>query len=176
MRIPTWRLALTGAAVLILAVVGVGFVAASSNNPAAPAAPAAAAASTAPNSTATGPAGLRQQLGLRLGRFFADRPLAKRLVHATITITDKSGSLVTFQLDHGTIAAIGSGSMTISEAGGGSITVATDANTVVFLGGGAGKGSLADLKVGDQLFVQSRLDGGTALAKHVLRIPTTTGG
>lgn len=175
MRIPTWRLLLTGGAMLILVVVGVGFAAASSNNPAAPAAPAAAAASTAPGSTVPGPA-LRQELGLRLGRFLATRPFAKRLVHATIVVTDKSGNLVTFQLDHGTIAAIGSGSLTISESGGSSVTVSTDANTIVFLGGGAGKGSLGDLKVGDQIFVQSRLTGGVALAKHILRIPATTGG
>ena len=174
MRIPTWRLLLTGAAIVVLAVVGVGFVAASSNTPAAPAAPAAAAASTAPGTTVPG-SGLRQQLGLRWGRFLADRPFARRLVHATITVTGQGGSLVTFQLDHGTIASIGNGSLTISESGGESVTVSTDANTVVFLGGGAGKGSIGDMKVGDQIFVQSRLDGGTALAKHVLRIPATTG-
>ena len=175
MRIPTWRLLLTGAAIVVLTVVGVGFVAASSNTPAAPPAPPAAAASTAPGTTLPGSGGLRQQLGLRWGRFLADRPFARRLVHATITVTGQGGSLVTFQLDHGTIASIGNGSLTISESGGESVTVSTDANTVVFLGGGAGRGSLGDLKVGDQIFVQSRLDGGTALAKHVLRIPTTTG-
>ena len=176
MRIPTWRLMLTGAAIVVLAALGVGLVAASSNPPAAQPAPAAAAPSTAPDSSAPAGGTLRARLAARLGQALAARPLAKRLVHATVTVTDKDGNLVTFQLDHGTIAAIGGGSLTIDEAGGSSVTVSTDANTVVRLGGGAGKGTLGDLKVGDQIFVQSRLTESSALAKHVLRIPTSTGG
>ena len=175
MRIPTWRLALTGAAIVLLAALGVGLVAASSNPPAATAAPAAAAPSTAPNSQPSVPQTLRQRIAARIGQILANRPVAKRLVHATVTVTDKDGNLVTLQLDHGTIASVGSGSLVISEAGGGTITVSTDANTVVRLGGGAGKGTLGDLKAGDQVFVQSRLDGGTALARHILRVPASTG-
>jgi hypothetical protein len=176
MRIPTWRLALTGGAIVILVALGVGIVAASSTAPSTPAGPPAAAPSAAPGASAAAPTTLRQGFAGRLARILANRPLGKRLVHATVTVTDKAGNLVTFQLDHGTIASIGSGSIVITEAGGGSVTVATDANTVVFLGGGAGKGSLGDLKAGDQVFVQSRLDGGTALAKHILRVPASTGG
>ncbi|HJW23183.1 MAG TPA: DUF5666 domain-containing protein [Candidatus Limnocylindrales bacterium] len=175
MRIPTWRLVLTGGAIVVLAALGVGLVAASSGAPSVPAAPVAAAPSAAPGASAAGPGALRDGLVGRIGRILANRPFAKHLVHATITATDQNGNLVTFQLDHGTIASIGSGSLTMSEAGGGTVTVSTDAATVVFLGGGAGKGALADLKVGDQLFVQSRLDGGTALAKHILRVPGATG-
>ena len=175
MRIPTWRLLLTGGAIVVLAAVGVGLVAASSSAPSVSAAPVAAAPSAAPGASAAGPGALREGLAGRIGRILAHRPFAKHLVHATITVTDQNGNLVTFQLDHGTIASIGSGSLTISEAGGGTVTVSTDATTVVFLGGGAGKGALGDLKVGDQLFVQSRLVGGTALAKHILRVPAATG-
>ena len=39
--------------------------------------------------------------------------------------------------------------------------------------------SFADLKVGDQVFVQSRVDGANVLAKHILQRPvaaTTSGG
>lgn len=175
MRIPAWRLALTGAAIVILAVVGVGFVVAASSPATGPSANAAAAPASSPAApgAANGRPGLRQLLA-RVG------PAAKRLVNGTLNYVDKTGTLVTVQLDHGTISAIGDSSITIAEQGGRQITVSTDANTVVRLGGGAGLGKLSDLKAGDQVFVQSRVDGGSALAKHVLRVPgktsTTTGG
>jgi hypothetical protein len=172
MRIPTWRLALTAGAIVVLAAVGVGLVAASTTPPPPPAAPAVAAPSGAPVGPAAGGA-LRQRLRDRLARSLV-RPFARHLVHATITVTDKDGNLVTLQLDHGTIAAIGGGSLTISEAGGSSVTVSTDTNTVVFLGAGAGKGSLSDLKVGDEIAVRSRIDGTTTLAKRILRVPAAT--
>ena len=173
MRIPTWRLALTGGAIVVLAAVGVGLVAASPSAPTAAAPPAAAAPSFAPGAPGVGPG---EGPRARLGRLAGERPFARHLVHATITVTDRDGNLVTIQLDHGTIASIGAGSVSIAEAGGSTVTVSTDASTVVFLGRGAGKGSLSDLKVGDQLFVQSRIDGGTTLAKHILRVPASTGG
>lgn len=175
MRIPTWRLVLTGGAIVVLGAVGVGLVAASSITPPAVATPAAAAPSSAPGAPDAGPAGgpLRNGLAGRLGRALG-HPFAGHLVHATVTVTDADGKLVTFQLDHGTIAAIGAGSLSIDEAGGATVTVSTDASTVVRLGRGAGIGSLGDLKVGDQVFVQSRVDGGTTLARHVLRVPAAT--
>ena len=168
MRIPTWRLALTGAVIVILAAVGVGLVAASSNAPAAPAGAIAngPGASPASRGDASRHPGLRRLLG-RVG------PAARHFVNGTLNYVDKDGNLVTVQLDHGTIASIGSGSITISEQGGHTVTVSTDANTVVRLGGGAGVGKLSDLKAGDEIFVQSRVDGGSALAKHVLRVPPT---
>ena len=172
MRIPTWRVALTGVAIVILLVVGVAAVAASSAAPSAPLAPANIAA--APNasgapSAATGAGGIRQRIGGLIGGRIAKA--ASRFVDGTFTFTDKDGNLVTIQIDHGTIAAIGSGSITVDEAGGRQVTISTDTNTVVRLGGGAGLGKLADLKTGDQVFVQSRIDGGTTLAKHILRVP-----
>jgi Domain of unknown function (DUF5666) len=172
MRIPPWRVALTGAAIVILLLVGVGLVAASVAGPAAStqgnvAAPAATGAPSTTDRT-----GLRERiagiLGRRVGR------AAQHFVDGTLTFTDKDGNLVTIQLDHGTIASIGSDSITIAEASGRQVTVSTDATTVVRLGGGAGIGKLSDLKVGDQVFVQSRLDGSTTLAKHILRVPPKT--
>lgn len=168
MRIPTWRLALTGGAIVILLAAGLG-LAFAANTPAAPAANIAAAAPTvtpsAAGPSAAGPlAGLRDRLGraraLRLGR---------RLVHAEITVTDKTGALINLQLDHGTVQSVGGGKLTISEAGGGTETVSTDDATKVWLGRTAGK--LGDLKVGAEVFVQSRVDGGTTLAKRILVIP-----
>lgn len=176
MRIPTWRLVLTGGAIVVLAAVGVGLVAASSVAPPAGNPPAAAAPSAAPGAPGAGPAGgpLRNGLVGRLGRALGNHPFAGHLVHAMVTVTDRDGNLVTFQLDHGTIASIGSGTLSIAEAGGATITVSTDASTVVRLGGGAGLGSLSNLKAGDQVFVQSRVNGGTVLARHVLRVPPST--
>src|SRR5947207_3315973 len=103
MRIPTWRLALTGGAVIVLLALGIGFVAASPggtsspNGAALPAATDAPAAS--PNPDHPG--------GHGLGRLFAGHAgrlgIAKRLVHVTATFTDKDGNLVTIQVDHGTV-------------------------------------------------------------------------
>ena len=172
MRISTWRFALTGVAIVVLLALGIGFVAASSNTSSHPSTAAAAAsanpaASGAPESK--GSKGLRAFLngrGLRLG-------LGGRVVHVTATVQDKDGKLIQLQLDHGTVQAIGAGSITISEAGGTNVTVNTDASTLVRTG--RTKGSLSDLKVGDNVFVQSRIDGGTTLAKHILKVPTASG-
>ncbi|HYK94960.1 MAG TPA: DUF5666 domain-containing protein [Candidatus Dormibacteraeota bacterium] len=163
MRIPTWRLALTGGAIVILVLAGLG-LAAASNGPATPAANVAAAAPSAGPAT-TGPAAnLKNRVrGLRALRF------GRHLVHATVTVTDRDGNLVNLQFDHGTVQSIGNGTLTISEAGGGTQTVSTDDATKVFLGRNAGK--LADVKVGAEIFVRSRIDGGTTLAKRILVVP-----
>ena len=175
MRIPTWRLALTGTAIVILAVVGVGLVAASASPAPASSANGAAAPAASPGASATtGVKGDRPGLRKLLGRLGRVGEGAHRFVDGTLNFTDQNGAIVTVQLDHGTIASIGSGSLTINEAGGKQLTVSTDANTVVRLGGGAGIGQLTDLKAGDEVFVQSRVDGGTTLAKHILRVPATT--
>lgn len=174
MRIPTWRLALTSGAILILAIAGIGIAAAAG----AGGTPQVATVETAPstgtgNDRAPAAAPQRQPLGDgleeaygRLGR------LGGRLVHAEATVLDKDGNLIEIQLDHGTIKAIGNGSITISEAGDSTIVVKTDENTKVRIG--REEGSLNDLAVGDDIFVQSRVDGGTALAKHILKKPTAT--
>lgn len=157
MRIPTWRLVLTGGAVAILAVAGIGLVAASSG-PAAPAANVTTAeATTNPDATAGERPGARF---LRAG---------KHLVHAELTVTDRDGKLVHVQLDHGTVQSIGNGTLTIAEAGGGTETVSTDGKTNVYLG--RKDGALGDVKVGAEVFVRSRIDGGTTLAKRIIVLP-----
>jgi hypothetical protein len=180
MRIPTWRIALTGVAVVILLGLGIGFAYAATTTPPTAgstglaAGTAAPAASGAPNVPGTGirrwllnHPRIAAALGARLG-------VAKHLVHVTATFTDQNGNLVTIQIDHGTIESIGNGSLSINEAGGSTVTVSTDANTVVRMG--RNPGALSDLKVGDTVFVQSRIDGST-IAKHILDVPagTTTG-
>jgi hypothetical protein len=179
MHIPTWRLALTAAALVVLAVAGIGFAAAAGTGGTQQAATVETAPSTG-SGTDTAPAaapqrpaltgGLEEDLG-RLGR------LGGRLVHAEATVQDKDGNLIKINLDHGTIKAIGNGSITISEAGDSTVVVKTDTDTKVRIGREAG--TLDDLKVGDEIFVQSRVDGGTVLAKHILERPaatTTSGG
>jgi len=176
MRIPTWRLALTGGAIIVLLALGIGFAAASSGG--VPASNAAALPASTDGPTGSGTpdhqpgSGIRHFLENHAGRL----GIGKRLVHVTATFTDKDGNLITIQIDHGTIQTIANGSLTIAEAGGGTVTVATDTETKVWIGRDAGK--LSDLKAGDTVFVQSRVDGST-LAKRILKVPaaaTSTGG
>lgn len=160
MRIPTWRLVLTGGAIAVLAVAAIGLVAASSA-PAAPAANLAAAAATPAPASNDGPTdGFRGARLLRAGR---------HLVHAEVTVTGRDGQLVQLQLDHGTVQSIGGGTLTIAEAGGGTETVSIDDATIVHVG--RRDGELGDVSVGAEVFVRSRLDGGTALAKRILVVP-----
>jgi Domain of unknown function (DUF5666) len=175
MRIPAWRLVLTGGAIVLLAGLGIGFVAASSAG--APSTTTPQAASSAAPDASGSPDGRRDLKGFNgLRGFFrghADRfGFARRLVHVTATVLDKDGNLITIQLDHGSITAIDSDSITLSEAGGTSVTVSTDDATVVRTG--RDKGSLSDLEVGAEIVIQSRVDGGTTLAKHILELPAST--
>ena len=169
MRIPTWRLVLMGGAITILAAAGIGLVAASGGTET-PAANVAIAAPTAgPNATAgagdrLGKQGLRA--GLRGARLLA---AGRHLVHAEVTVTDRDGKLIHLQFDHGTVQSIGGGKLTIAEAGGGTVTVSTDDATIVRAK--RQKGDLADVTVGAEVFVQSRIDGGTTLAKRILVVP-----
>lgn len=171
MRIPSWRLALTGGAVVVLATVGIGLVAAA----AAPAAPQSNVLTADPT---TGPASTarpdrpfgherhedrRAAWGARLLR------LGRHLVHVEATITDRDGHLIVIWLDHGTVQSTGDGEVTISEAGGTSRTVATDDATIVYVG--RADGTLRDVTVGDEVFVQSRVEDGSPLARRILIIP-----
>jgi hypothetical protein len=92
-----------------------------------------------------------------------------RLVHGTITVLDRDGKLVTYQLDHGTVTAIGGASITIAESGGSSVTVATSTATRVRKD--ARPSTLANLKAGDEVLVRSTVTGATATATLVLVLP-----
>lgn len=164
MRIPPWRLALTGGAIAILLLAGLG-LAFASNAPTTPAANVTTAASTAaPNAkpAAGAKSGARAARLLRIGR---------RLVHAEVTV-NRNGQLVNLQLDHGTVQSIATGTLTILEAGGATETVSTDDATKVHVGRTAGK--LADVKVGAEVFVRSQTTGGTTLAKGILVVPAAS--
>ena len=102
------------------------------------------------------PGALRQRL-IRAG--------GRNLVHAVITV-DRKGALVTFQVDRGTVAAVGAGSLSIAQAGGLSQTVATTDATRVRKD--RRKAALADLAKGDAVVVLSKVENGKAAATFVL--------
>ena len=172
MRIPTWRIALSGAAVVTLAAVGIGLALASSAPATTPPSAIGAVDTPAPDSTA--------RPDRRFGRDGTDRQgragrgprllrLGRHLVHAEATVTDKDGNLVTLWFDHGTVATAGNGSLTIAETGGGTETISTDDATIVRVG--RADGTLRDLTAGDEVFVQSRVVNGAPVAKRILIVP-----
>lgn len=182
MTIASRSLALAGGAALLVGVLGAGITigagatsdpsratsaaataisaAAPTTDPTAEAIDAALAAFDEPG--ASDPAGLAAPdatskpvglLGQRIRRFAR----WKQLVHATVTVDRPGAGIRTFELDHGTVAALPAGSITISEAGGASVTVATDASTRVRKD--RTKAVLADLRSGDEVVVVSTIDG-----------------
>jgi hypothetical protein len=168
MTTPPWRLALAAGALVILGAIGGGLVQAATST--APSADGAATAATAAAGDLASNSGsparllaLRDRLEGRLAG------LRRHLVHGTLTVLDRNGKLVTYQLDHGTVSAAGGGSITIAEAGGTSISVATTAETRVRKG--MKPATLADLKTGDEVVVRSIVSGGTATAKLVVVPP-----
>jgi hypothetical protein len=156
MKIPHWRIALTGGAVIVLSIVGFGLVQASS-----PAA-APAATPTAPQAAAAVQADPDAD-GLADARIRAGR----HVVHGTITIDSPKEGLITIQLDGGSISAVDADSITIAEKGGGSVTVAITADTRVRIEGKRAKAS--DLKVGQTVRVVSRVgEDGSATARRIV--------
>jgi hypothetical protein len=82
---------------------------------------------------------------------------ARHLVHATVVVDlPRRGGLTTIQLDHGTISAVSATSLTIKEAGDASATVVLGDETRVRKH--AAKAAIGDLKVGDEVFVMSRVE------------------
>ena len=155
--IPQWRLVLAGGALVLLAAIGLGAV----NAGASPSAGGASA--DAPALLASDPAG-----AVADGNAPALRPrrLGRALVHGVVTLDLPRKGLVTVQLDHGTVSAIDGANLKISESGNSSVTIATDDKTRVRKNGGQAK--LADLKVGDEVFVVSEIAGGTSTAYRIV--------
>lgn len=179
MGIPRWRLALTAAAIGVLAVAGIGLVNAGSSSPdvptgavsgtvadvvAANAEDAAldAALEAAPAAARDGVAGRGANAG-PIGRW-----VARHLVHAVVTIEGEDDDLYTIQLDRGTVTAVDADSLTIAEAGGSSVTVVL--NDATRVREGRERSNLDAIDVGDDVFVQSRIDDST-LAKRIFIIP-----
>lgn len=161
MKIPRWRIALTGGALIVLSAVGFGLVQASSP------APAPTATRTAPQAAAVVQAD-PDAGGLADARIRAGR----HVVHGTITIDSPKEGLITIQLDGGAISAVDADSITIAEKGGGSVIVVITADTRVRIDGKRAKAS--DLKVGQAVRVVSRVGAdGSATARRIV-VPIST--
>lgn len=166
MRVPAWRLALTGGAILILAAAGIGLASAAAPTSARADLPAGFASDAQPGA-ATEARVFEERLGghgrwaLRAGR---------HLVHAEVTLVGREDELVNIWLDHGTVASIGGGSLAVAEADGATRTMTVDDATIVYVG--REDGGIADVTVGAEVFVQSRVTDGGVLAKRILVVPT----
>lgn len=90
----------------------------------------------------------------------------RRLVHATVVVDLPKKGLTTIQLDRGTISAVTADSLSIAEAGDTSVTVVLGAETRVRKDGE--RAAIADLKVGDEVFVMSRVEGAATEAYLVV--------
>jgi hypothetical protein len=94
-----------------------------------------------------------------------------RLVHGTVLVDLPAlGGLTTIQIDHGTIKAVGPTSLSVSETGGTTATVSLGDGTRVRKH--AARAKVGDLAVGDEVFVMSKVDGGTAEA-YLVVVPTS---
>ena len=92
---------------------------------------------------------------------------ARRLVHATVVVDlPNRGGLTTIQLDHGTISAVSATSLTVKEAGDATASVTLGDQTRVRRN--AAKAAVADLKVGDEVFVMSKVEAGGTVAYLVV--------
>ena len=163
MRIPTWRIALTGAAIVTLGVAGIGLASASNSAP-----PAQSGGGSAASDELALDAALDAARGTDAGALGRGRWFLRHVVHAVVTVEGREGDLVTIQLDRGTVTAVDADSLTLSEKGGGTVTVSLNDETRVREGRERAK--LDAIDVGDDLFVQSRVDGST-LAKRILIVP-----
>lgn len=90
----------------------------------------------------------------------------RRLVHATIVVDLPEKGLTTVQLDRGTVSAVSADSLSIAEAGGTSVTIKLGAETRVRKDGK--KAAVADLKVGDEVFAMSLVEGSSSEAYLVV--------
>ena len=169
MRIPTWRLGLIGGAVVILGAAGISFVAAAGSPAPAVPDPVAAAPTNGPSATAREERPLKERLERRAAFGAKLLRIGRHLVHVEATITDRDGNLITVWLDHGTVQSVAGGSVTIAETGGSTKAIQTDAETNVRVA--RQDGTLADLKIGAEVFVQSRVVDGAPVAKRIIVLP-----
>jgi hypothetical protein len=174
MAIPRRRLALGGAALVMLLAVGVGLVQASSVG--AGLVPATTNVGSAPPAAGNVAAALPVAATDRTDALLAALPIRGRgrIVHGTVTIDSPKDGLITVQIDGGTIAAVDAHSITIAEKGGGSVTVAIDSNTRVRRD--RKRANAADLKVRDTVRVVSRIADGGAATARVIAVAAVPGG
>lgn len=182
MSIRRRRWPMVAGTLLLLSIIGAGLVQAAPTSASSVAGASTPAALTA-DEAETGAGGQVGRLGDRLRALrerFGDGRLARlrqHLVHGTFTVLNRDGELMTIQLDHGTVSAIGDGSITIAEAGGSSVTVSTNTDTKVRKD--RAPATLTALELGDEVVVHSIVEGGSATARFVFGpppAPAPTGG
>jgi hypothetical protein len=152
-KIPRWRIALTGSALIVMTVAGIGLAQAAPPTTGIATQPAAAGAPAASGSPSA---------AARLRPF-------RNLVHGTITFDHPEDGLITVQLDGGTISAVDGDSITIAEAAGASVTVAIDDETRVRIA--RKRSTVAELKAGQTVRVVSRIADGATTAKRIVVLP-----
>lgn len=173
MRIPRWRLALIGTALVVLLVSATSLALGRPPRSAVSGGESARAVTDTSASVATGwlealarvakPTDRGADAGLaHLARFFRH---ARHLVHAEATLDLPERGLTTFALDHGTITAVSATSVALKAADDSSVTVQADAETKVRKE--RQKAALSDLAIGSEVFVLSVKEGGTFVARHV---------
>lgn len=162
-------------AIVLVAALSAAIVGAAAAAPATSSAPAPAAAGPSEPGALAGEIdavlaaerGAARDSGLRAGRGELRRLAAwRRLVHATVVVDLPEKGLTTIQLDRGTASAVSADSLSIAEAGGTSVTIALGAETRVRKDGR--KAAVADLKVGDEVFVMSLVEGSASEAYLVV--------
>jgi hypothetical protein len=184
-NIARWRIALVASCLVVLGAVGVGLVFANDPSGAAPVAGSPAGTSPASGGDRLGAPG-QGVLGLGdpgagpAGGPGAARPDAQprlpergrrlqRIVHVEATLDLPAKGIVTMAVDHGTISALGNGSIGVLEKDGQTVTLKTTDETKVRKAGEPA--TLGDLKVGDEVVVMSRLEDGSFEAYRIVVPP-----
>jgi hypothetical protein len=195
-KIAPWRIALTASAVVVLGVAGLGVVAAA--DPTSPSDPTPAQRVERVLDRLRERLGdgrfnalverigpehleeLKQRAEERIERQ-GDQPGAlgralprfgRNVIHAVVTVDHPQAGVVSIQIDHGTVESVGAGILTIAEKDGTKPAVSTNAVTKVTRNGS--QAALTDLAAGDEVYVISRLEGGTATATRIFAPKPTT--
>ena len=173
-RIPRWRLALVASALVVLGALGAGLVLAAdpAAPPAAPEAIGLGAFLDPGQVPGDATAIAAERLGPRAGRLLHR---VQRLLHAEATVDLPDKGIVTFAVDHGTISAVGGGTVSVKEKDGRTVTLKTTDETRIRKDREPAK--LSDLVVGDEVVVMSRLEAGSFVAYRIgvpLAQPATT--
>jgi hypothetical protein len=170
-HIARWRIILVATALVVLGAIGAGLVLANDPSAGATGTTPAGDTGTAP----TGSTGADPALGDRPIRPNAGQglpvrgPRGQRLVHLEGTLDLPVKGLTKVAFDHGTISALGDGTVSVLEKGGSTVTLKTDADTHVRKGGAPAK--LSDLKDGDEVIVTSQFEDGSWVAYRIIVPP-----
>jgi hypothetical protein len=170
-NISRWRIVLVATTLVVLAGLGAGLVMANDPSPGTPGTAPAGDTGTAPTGgTGAGPALGSRPIRPNAGQGLPGRGLrGQRLVHLEGTLDLPVKGIVKVAFDHGTISALGEGTISVLEKDGATVTLKTDADTHVRKGGAPAK--LSDLKKGDEVVVTSQFEDGSWVAYRIIVPP-----